>query len=91
MHFDFFDRMKAKMQTDAQIRIAYHWRKYDASKYIRKEGRNQSNTRGSIYNRNKKGPTSPTTPATATKPEKKSKGRPTLIKNPGKALVVGGE
>ena len=91
MHFDFFDRMKVKMQTDAQIRIAYHWRKYDASKYIRKDRRNTSNTRGSIYNRNKKGPTSPTTPATATKPEKKSKGRPSVIKNAPKSLVAGGE
>jgi len=30
MNFDFFDQMKEKIQTDAQVKIAYHWRKYDA-------------------------------------------------------------
>lgn len=35
-HFDFFAQMKLKLQEDAQVLIAYHWRKILKKKYLKK-------------------------------------------------------
>ena len=75
--------MKLKIQTDAQVLIAYHWRKWDARKYAKK-AKNRSPTKGSLLNRNK----ALTQPPRLTRAEKlKSRWQKTVAT--GKAPKVG--
>ena len=36
-NIDFFKQMRLKMETDAQVYVAYYWRKYNAQKKAAKK------------------------------------------------------